>query len=186
MKPIMKKIALALSIAAIAFPLALTAAEKAEEQVLKELDSPNAKVVVPALQQLEKKYPTSAAGLAKAKQLLADQRPEVRRKAARVLGVLHTELNDAELKNVVALLKGEDQEQMDGLKALRDLRAKSTVADVVPLLKDPTPNVIRDACRTLAVIGTKDHVADIEPLANHPNPAVKKDAQDAIFALKNK
>ena len=46
--------------------------------------------------------------------------------------------------------------------------------------------VIRDACRTLAVLGTKDNVADIEPLMNHPDPRVKKDALDAIAALKAK
>jgi HEAT repeat protein len=91
-----------------------------------------------------------------------------------------------ELKSVAALLNGDPQEQMDGLKALRGLKAQEIVPQILPLLKSATPNVIRDACRTLAVLGTKDNIPAIEEVLSHPSAAVKKDAQDAIFALKNK
>ena len=178
-----------LAVALAGFALAVTnvvAAEKTEDQLVRDLDSPKPGVVTDALQQIEKKYPTSTAGVAKTKQLLTDNRPAVRRKAARVLGVLHTDLTAQEMQNVVALLKGDSQEQMDGLKALRGLKAQSTVPDILPLLKSPTPNVARDACRTLAVLGNKDVIPSIEPLVSSPNQAVAKDAQDAIFALKNK
>ena len=72
------------------------------------------------------------------------------------------------------------------MKSLRGLKAAQTVPEILPLLKHSTPNVIRDACRTLAVHGTKDNIPAIEPLLNHPVAAVKADAQDAIFKLKNK
>jgi len=75
---------------------------------------------------------------------------------------------------------------MDGLISLRGLKAESTVPDILPLLNHKHPNVIRDACRTLAVLGNKDLIPQIEPLLNHPEAAVKKDAQDAIYKLRQK
>ena len=173
-----------LSLFALAAPV--IAAEKTEDQLIADLDSPKASVVTSSLLKLEKDYPSSTKALPKIKKLVTDNRPEVRRKAARVLGALHADLTSDELKSIVAMLKGDGAEQMDALKALRGLKAQSTIPDILPLLKSPTPNVIRDACRTLAVLGDKSTVASIEPLLSHPNAAVKKDAQDAIFALKNK
>ena len=162
------------------------AAEKTEDQLIADLDSPRASVVTSSLQKLEKEYPTTTKALPKMKKLLTDNRVEVRRKAARVLGVLHAEVSGEDLKNIVAMFKGDAAEQMDALKALRGLKAQSTVSDILPLLKSPTPNVIRDACRTLAVLGDKSVIPSIEPLQSHPNAAVKKDAADAIFTLKAK
>ena len=75
---------------------------------------------------------------------------------------------------------------MDALIALRGLKDESTVPDIMPFLKHAHPNVIRDACRTLAVLGNKDLIPQIEPLLNHPQAAVKKDAQDAIYKLRQK
>jgi hypothetical protein len=46
--------------------------------------------------------------------------------------------------------------------------------------------VVRDACRTLAVLGNKDVIPLIEPLLNSPDSKVKKDAQDAITTLRSK
>ena len=57
---------------------------------------------------------------------------------------------------------------------------------LLPLLKHATPNVVRDACRSLAVLGGKDVIPSIEPLLSHPDAKVQKDAKDAIFALKSK
>jgi HEAT repeat protein len=163
------------------------AAEKTEDQLIADLDSPRAEVVTAAMLKLEKNHPTSTKAFPKMKALLTDARQPVRRKAARVLGILHADLNDSEVKAITAMLKAPDvQEVMDALKSLRGLKAPQTVPDIVPLLKDKTPNVVRDACRTLAVLGNKDTIPSVEPLLNHPNAAVKKDAQDTIFALKNK
>jgi len=163
------------------------AAEKTEDQLVADLNSPRAEVVTEAMLKLEKNYPTSVTALPKIKALLTDARQPVRRKAARVLGVLHADLNDAEMKAITAMLKAADQQEvMDALKSLRGLKAAHTVPEILPLLKNPVANVVRDACRTLAVLGNKDTIPSLEPLLNNPNAAVKKDAQDAIFQLKNK
>ncbi len=165
----------------------ILAAEKTEDQLIAALDSPQAKVVNDALLKLEKQYPTSTKAFPKMKKLLTDNRSEVRRKAGRVFGALHADLDKEEIKLIAAMLKASDpQEQMDALKSLRGLKAPETVPDILPLLKSSAPNVVRDACRTLAVLGNKDTIPAIEPLLNDPNPAVKKDAQDAIYQLKNK
>ncbi len=180
---------LALALGAYALTtLSLHAAKgKTEEQWIADLDSPKASVVTAALQKLEKEYPTSTKGVPRIKALLTDSRPEVRRKAARVLGILHAEVDAADLKAICALLKGSTPaEIIDGLKALRGLKAASVIPEILPLLQNPTPNVIRDACRTLAVLGNKDLIPKIEPLLSHPHSAVQKDAQDAIFLLKAK
>jgi HEAT repeat protein len=177
--------ALALALFACVSPV--SAAEKTEDQLVADLNSTRAEVVTDAMLKIEKNYPSSTKALPKIKALLTDNRQPVRRKAARVLGVLHADLNDAEIKAIAAMLKApEQQEQMDALKSLRGLKAPQTVPDILPLLKSAVPNVIRDACRTLAVLGNKNTIPSIEPLLNNPNAAVKKDAQDAIFQLKNK
>ena len=178
----------------VAFLLALLvpcfpgmAAPSSEDSLIKDLDSPKDSVVTSALLKLEKQYPTSTKAFPKMKELLTDSRAPVRRKAARVLGVLHADVSDADIKAITALLKSADPKEVgDGLIALRGLKASQTVPEILPLLKHSTPNVIRDACRTLAVHGSKDLIPQIEPLLQHPNAAVKKDAQDAIFNLRSK
>jgi hypothetical protein len=105
------------------------------------------------------------------------------------LGALHAEVSDDDIKAICSLLKsGTTEEVIDGLKALRGLKAPQAVAQITPLLKETGrhPNVIRDACRTLAVLGNKSIIPEIEPLLNSPNAAIKRDAQDAIYALKSK
>jgi HEAT repeat protein len=165
----------------------VSAASKTEDQLIAELASPNGKKVEKALLTLEKQYPTGTKALPEIKRLLTDSRENVRRKAARVLGVLHAEVSEADLKNISALLKSSNTgEVVDGLKSLRGLKAESTVRDILPLLHDKDLGVVRDACRTLAVLGNKDHIPQIEPLLKHANTKVRADAQDAIFKLKSK
>jgi hypothetical protein len=48
------------------------------------------------------------------------------------------------------------------------------------------PNVVRDTCRTLAVIGDKSVIPSIEPLMASPNSKIKQDAWDTIGILKSK
>lgn len=185
MKNICKHLLVATVVFATALPL--YAGNKTEEQLIADLDSPKEKVVYAALQDLEKQYPASENAHTKIKSLLTDKRMLVRDKAARVLGALHLELSDAELKNIAALLDSPDKKEiMEGLKALRGLKAQSTVPKIVTLLKHADANVKRDACRTLAVLGDKSNVPDIEPLLQDPDKAVVKDANDAIFTLKSK
>lgn len=181
------KTALALIIALAACALPASAAEKSEAAAIAALADKNGDKVAAAMQEIEKKYPTSVEGIKKIKSMLGDERVKVRRKAARVVGTLHADVTEAELKTIAQMLKGTTPEEViDGLKSLRGLKSKSVIPEITALLNHPTPNVIRDACRTLAEIGSRDVIPSIEPLLNHANAAVKKDAQDAIFKLKNK
>ncbi len=174
-------------LAAFTFPVHAAKKAKTEEETIAELASPKEDVVVDAMLRIEREYPTSAKAIAELKKYLTDQRPKVRRKAARVLGVLHADVTSEEIKSICALLKASDhREIMDGLIALRGLKAAEALPEITPLLQHSHPNVIRDACRTIAVHGNKEHISLIEPLLEHKEKSVKKDAQDAIFALKNK
>lgn len=158
-----------------------------EDQLIAELSGSNPDKVAAAMQQLEKEHPTSTKYHPKLKEMLSDPREKVRRKAGRVLGALHAEVSEADLKKITAMLKAsEPNEVIDALKSLRGLEAKSTIPEILPLLQHSTVNVVRDALRTLATLGNKSNVADAEPLLKHANPAVQKDAMDAIHTLKSK
>ena len=177
---------LLLAVLTVASPLQ-AAKDKTEDELIADLGSAMPKIVNSALLQLERQFPTSTKALPIIKRLLKDSRPEVRCKAARVLGALHAEVDQADLKNIYALLKAsEPKEIMEGLKALRGLKAPDAVPEILPLLKHSTATVVRDACRTLAVLGNKDTIPAIEPLLQHSDAKVQKDAQDAIFALRSK
>ena len=159
----------------------------AEDELIQKLASPMAQTVTEALQQLEKKYPTSTKALPTIKNLLIDSRASVRRKAARVLGSLHAEVDHDNIKAICKLLQASDVAEItDGLKALRGLKAADAVPEITPFLKHSNTHLVRDACRTLAVLGNKDLIPSIEPLLNHKEPAVQKDAQDAIAVLRAK
>jgi hypothetical protein len=164
---------------------------KTEPQLIQDLAPANpTDVIVDALGLLEdmhKKNANCTNSIPAMKMLLPDTREPVRRKAARVLGVFHAPMDDADIKLVCAQLKASDwREVQSGLKALRDLQTTSTIPDILPCLKHFNPFVVRDACRTLAVLGTKDVIPSIEPLLNNPDEAVRKDAQDAINKLRAK
>lgn len=174
-------------LATLAVASPLVARDKSEDELIQDLASPNPDAVAMALQHIEKQYPTTTKALPPIKKLLADPREKVRRKAARVLGNIHAPVDEENLKDICALLKSSDHlEVIDGLKSLRGLKAASRVPEIVALLNDPHPNVLRDACRTLAVLGDKSTIPSIEPLLKNPNAAVQKDAEDAIFKLRSK
>lgn len=180
-------LALACGIFAITAVSAQAAKVKTEDELIAELSSPKEEVVTAAMLKLEKQFPTSTKTVTEIKKYLGDNRAKVRRKAARVLGVLHAEVTSAEIKSICALLKAEDyREIMDGLIALRGLKAAEALPEITPLLNHKTPTVIRDSCRTIAKLGNKEHIPLIEPLLKHADAKVQKDAQDAIFELKNK
>src|SRR5215510_3073034 len=91
------------SVLAIASPL--LAKEKSEDDLIAELSNPNADKVAEAMLQLEKKYPTSTKAFPELKKLLTDPREKVRRKAGRVLGALHADVDSQNLKDICAMLK---------------------------------------------------------------------------------
>jgi len=176
-----------LLLALLTFAFPALAKDMSESELIAQLASPTAGKVTDALQGLEKQYPTSTNGFAAMKKLLTDDRAKVRRKAARVLGVLHAEVDEANIQAICKLLKASDVDEVtDGLKALRGLKAPSAVPEILPVLKSPTPNLVRDACRTLAVLGDKSVIPSIEPLLKDPNAKVQADAQEAIYILKQK
>jgi hypothetical protein len=158
-----------------------------ESKVVAQLASPNQDTVRGALAKLEASYPDSTTWHPAARKLLADPREEVALKAARVLGMVHAEVTEEDLKNITALFKSaRPNVTMGALKALRGLKAESAVPQILPLLRNDTPGVVRDALRTLAVLGSPSLLPQIEPLLDHPNSAVKKDALDCVTALKTK
>ncbi|HEV2691453.1 MAG TPA: HEAT repeat domain-containing protein [Verrucomicrobiae bacterium] len=165
--------------------------DKTEAELIQDLASTNSdRVITDAMTQLERRYDhgISVSNTYPALiNLLSDNRSPVRRKAGRVLGVLHAPLSDADIKVLCRQLHASDWgEVQSAVKALRDLNATSAVPELVPLLQHPNSSVVRDTCRTLAVIGDQSVIPAIEPLMKNPKRSVAKDAQDAVVALKGK
>jgi HEAT repeat protein len=180
-------IALTLGVFALTTSQVEAAKVKTEEQLIADLASPKEDVVADAMLKIEKQFPTSTKAIPEIKKYLGDNRAKVRRKAARVIGVLHADVTSAEIKTICGLLKAaEPREVMDGLIALRGLKAEEALPEITPLLNHAAPGVIRDACRTIAVLGGKEHIPLIEPLLKHADPKVQLDAQDTLFKLKAK
>src|SRR5690349_1770713 len=141
-------IALACGVVALANTPSFAAKLTTEDELIADLASPKESVVVDTMLKLEKQFPLSTKWHPEVKKMLTSNQPKVRRKAGRVLGVVHAEVSDADLKNITAMFKATDpQEVMDALKSLRGLKAQSTLPEVVALLKSPNPGIIRDACR---------------------------------------
>ena len=101
--------------------------------------------------------------------------------------VVDKTITDPEVQRLCDTLKtGKPDEWIKSLKTLREMDAPEAVPDIVACLNNSNPNVIRDACRTLAVLGDTSNVSSIEPLLKHSRADVRKDAQDAINALGGK
>lgn len=165
----------------------LPAAPPSEASLIKDLASRLPVTVVGALNDLENLYPASTNARPAIKKLLVDKRPAVRRKAARVLGSLHAQMDQTDLDNLCAMLKSSDANEVtDALMALSGLDVPQVIPQILPFLKNANTHLVRDACRALAALGNKDTIPIVEPLLHHAEPAVQKDAQDAIFKLKAK
>jgi len=101
--------------------------------------------------------------------------------------IVDKNITDPEVKRLCGILKtGKPDEIIKSLKTLREMDAPEAVPDILACLTSSNSNVIRDACRTLAVLGDSSNVPSIEPLLKHSRADVKKDAQDAINALSGK
>lgn len=98
-----------------------------------------------------------------------------------------TIISDPEVEKLCESLKAEKPDEViQALKKLRGMNAPEAVSKILPCLNNSNANVIRDACRTLAVLGDKSIVPSIEPLLKDSRKAVSKDAQDAIAILREK
>ncbi|MCG3147554.1 MAG: hypothetical protein PCFJNLEI_00994 [Verrucomicrobiae bacterium] len=166
-------------------PQSFAGKEKTEDELIQDFTHPKDSVVKSAMVAVEKRFPRSAKAMPHLKAALKSERVEVRRKAARVLGVWHEKLSAEELQPIFAMLKvNERGETCDALKALGDMREKSAVPEILPCLKSDNAFIVRDACRALALIGDKSAIPAIEPLLTSSDAKIKKDAEDAIFKLK--
>ena len=164
-----------------------TPVDNSQEALMQRMQSSNPDIAAAAMQSWEKTYPTSTNAFGILRSRLSDPSSKVRRKAGRVLGILHAEVSQADIDAICAMLTSTDTaEVIDALKSLRGLKAPSAVEKILPLLDSPVRNVVRDSCRTLAVLGGPDLIPKLEPLLTHPEPAVRQDAQDAIFILRGK
>jgi hypothetical protein len=160
---------------------------KEESRLIEALHSSKESVVTDALGQLERKYPDTTNFWPQVKPLVLDARLKVRCKAARVLGIMHADVNHDEIAALSSMLNStQSGERNDALKSLRGLKASEAVPAIIPLLNDPKPGIVRDACRTLAVLGNRSTIEFITPLLQSSDVAVKADAEDAVFQLKSK
>ena len=103
------------------------------------------------------------------------------------LGVLGAEVDLNDIENISVFLASKRPEEIiDGLKSLRGLNAHEATPKILELvaITNLSPNIYRDACRTLAVAGTKKCIPSIEPLLNHSPKSVRSDAQEAISKLR--
>ena len=161
-----------------------------ESILIASLSSSNEDTVVTSMAQLKKGYLHSPDAILAVKKLLTDSRLKVKERAAGWLGIAKADVSAEDVKAVCTLLKEPSADSnTEGLKALRGLQGSAVaraVPEVLPFLKNANTHVMRDACRTLAVIGNKDIIPQIEPLLTNPDKTVRKDAQDAITALRSK
>jgi HEAT repeat protein len=189
MKQICRRVFLGISILVL---LAAVPSIKAETEaaLIAKLSSPDENQVLSTMTRYKKLYRGSTNAFPVLKTLLNDPRLKVKERAAGLLGALHAEVSEEDVRAICALLKDPTVDaNMEGLKALRGLQGPAlagAVPDIVPCLKNSNSYVVRDACRTLAVLGNKDLIPLIEPLVNSPEPRVQKDAQDAIAALRSR
>ena len=144
-------------------------------------------ILIQVLEQIENEFPDSPTAAAKILPLVRDERPKVRRRAVRVLGVLQPDLDERGLADVTKMLSSPDKaDVVDALKALRWLYAPSTIPTILPLLSHSDEHVKREACRALAVIADRSVISKIEPLLNDPIKDVRLDAEGSIAQLKRK
>jgi HEAT repeat protein len=118
--------------------------------------------------------------------LLNDRREDVRKDARNAIDQLHSDHRPEYHALSPTLASFEPKDIIRTLKLLRSPEFSATVPAITPLLHHESANVIRDACRTLAVIATKDCIPSLEPLLNDKRSEVRKDAQDAIDKLRAK
>ena len=72
------------------------------------------------------------------------------------------------------------------LKSLRKMRATEAATRILPCLTHSNPNVIRESCRTLTIIGNKDAIPAIELLLTNARPDLVREACRTLAILGNK
>jgi HEAT repeat protein len=118
--------------------------------------------------------------------LLNDKRSDVRKDAQDAINKLSANPRPEYRESSPTLASFDPKDTIRTLKLLRSPEFAATVPAILPLLHNDSANVVRDACRTLAVIATKEYIPSIEPLLDDKRDNVRKDAQDAIDKLRAK
>ena len=173
--------------------------KKTEAELISMLRSTDHQKAIDALDRLPNWYPKSTTAVLEIRQLLGrtvNQRgvPKniLSRKAARALGNYGATLSEDDLKVFVGFIRSSDiDDVMDGLKALRGLKQspdseRKLCAEIVLLLQDKEIHVVRDAIRTLGILGNKDIIPALEPFLKYMRLDVKRDAKEAIAAIQKK
>jgi HEAT repeat protein len=116
--------------------------------------------------------------------LLNDKRANVRADAQNAVNVLRGE--DGKKYPAISILdswNGDPGYAIETLKLIRRPEFAAALPMLVALLKHPDENVVRDSCRTLAVIADKSVIPSIQPLTTSRNKDIRKDATNAIAKL---
>lgn len=108
-------------------------------------------------------------------------------KSAAAMAIFIPALEKIQIEEACAeLLSGDPDKVIRALKELRNTNATAAAAQVLPCLKHTDEHVLRDACRTLTVIGSKEHASAIEPLLKDHRTDVISDACKALAIIGSK
>jgi len=106
---------------------------------------------------------------------------------AKLTPVIAGAVTRPEVRDLCAMLDSEDKGRVkDSLKKLRTLNATEAVPQILLCLLDSEPNVVRESCRTLAVLGNKQTIIYLEPLLKEMDGGIQSDARKAIETLRAK
>lgn len=72
---------------------------------------------------------------------------------------------------------------INALKRIREMNAvaaSTAIPQILHCLDNNNPGIVREACRTLGIIGNRGTIAHIQPLLSNSRNDIRKDAQQAI------
>jgi hypothetical protein len=97
-------------------------------------------------------------------------------------------ISDPEVERLCeSLVQDNPGKVKDALKKLSRMpQATEAVPKILPCLTDSKPDVVREACRTLAAIGNQDAVPAILPLLTNERPDIIREACRALAIVGNK
>jgi len=96
-------------------------------------------------------------------------------------------ISDPQVRTLCESLKSDKpRDVIEALKVLRRIYATEAVAQILPCLNHYDPEVVREACRALAVLGNKDVIPSLQPLLQDHREDIRRDAQFAVKELASK
>jgi hypothetical protein len=129
---------------------------------------------------------TSASAFLLGRVVLANENPNVYKSAA-AMAIFVPGFEKVGIEEACADLASNDPDiVVRALKELRNTNSTAAVGQVLTCLKHSDEHVLRDACRTLAVIGGKESASAIEPLLKDRRTDVISDACKALAVIGSK